>query len=149
MAANSQKPKSDERKRTESRPRNENMEAPETRPHDSGSGHGSNSGERGCLIIAGIVLIIGLILQAIIYLGIPLGMIGLIYSIFHYISSKNIKNTNLNARKAGYFSIIFGVCSLLLASISLCINYVDEDAPLYSFMHPGKITKSSAQNGAD
>lgn len=95
--------------------------------------------EKGCIAIIGVVLILALLWLALLYLGVPLGIIGCCIGAYIYkINSQDADHLDrAKARRDRRDAVILAGVSMAIVIASLTGNYFDKDAPLHSWMRGG------------
>lgn len=98
-----------------------------------------SSTEKGCIAIFGVVLILALLWSALLYLGVPLGIIGCCIGAYIYkINSQDADHLDpAKARRDRRDAVILAGVSMAIVIASLTGNYFDKDAPLHSWMRGG------------
>lgn len=123
---------------------------PSSRPHRSEPvEYGPPSfTEKGCIAIFGVILILALLWLALLYLGVPVGIIGCCVAAYWFKSNANRVDAldDAKAKIARRDAVIIAGASTALIIASLVGNYFNKDGPLHSWMR-GRSDPAINQDG--
>lgn len=93
---------------------------------------------KGCQVVFGVLLAVALVWLAILYVGLPVAIIGGTVAFHQHRSAGRRYDDEAILKKARDRASLLGAASAALAAASIAGNYYSDDAPFHSFLHGGQ-----------